>query len=97
MVAAPPQDSTMGARAAGGEAGEASAPARAAGRHDEFYFQDEMTVFQVENRLFRVHRHFLADNSDIFSSMFSLPPAPPTVGSPAVEGNPMPTRSSSLV
>jgi len=35
-----------------------------------------MTVFQVENRDFRVHRHFLAENSPIFSSMYSLPPIP---------------------
>ncbi|KAH9993323.1 hypothetical protein BJV74DRAFT_833475 [Russula compacta] len=53
--------------------GEASASAQATGRHEEFYFTDEMTVFQVENRLFRVHRHFLAENSLVFSSMFSLP------------------------
>ncbi|KAI0251878.1 hypothetical protein BJV78DRAFT_395638 [Lactifluus subvellereus] len=33
-----------------------------------------MTVFQVEpeSRLFCVHRHFLAENSLVFSSMFSL-------------------------
>jgi len=30
-------------------------------------------VVKVEDRLFRVHRHFLAENSLIFSSMFSLP------------------------
>ncbi|KAI0251875.1 hypothetical protein BJV78DRAFT_1207408 [Lactifluus subvellereus] len=32
-----------------------------------------MTVFRVENCLFRVHRHFLTNNSPIFNSMFSLP------------------------
>ena len=29
---------------------------------------------QVENRLFRVHRHSLVKNSPIFRSMFSQPP-----------------------
>jgi len=58
---------------AGARKGEASTPTRTTARHDEFYFTDEMTVFQVESRLFRVHRHFLAENSLVFSSMFSLP------------------------
>jgi len=31
---------------------------------------------QVENRLFRVHQHFLAENSPIFNAMFSLPRVP---------------------
>ncbi|KAI0305099.1 hypothetical protein B0F90DRAFT_1701254 [Multifurca ochricompacta] len=83
MAAAPPQDLT-GPKDASARKGEPSAPAQATTRHDEFYFTDEMTVFQVENRLFRVHRHFLAENSLAFSSMFSLPRAP-TDGS-AVEG-----------
>jgi len=54
---------------------DASVPlaAPASSRHDEFYLTDEMTVFQVENRLFRVHRHFLAENSPIFNALFSLP------------------------
>jgi hypothetical protein len=42
-----------------------------------------MTVFQVEDRLFRVHRHFLAENSLVFSSMFSLPRTTVTTGSTA--------------
>jgi len=53
--------------------GEFSASTRPPRRHEEFYFTDEMTVFQVEDRLFRVHRHFLAENSLVFSSLFSLP------------------------
>ncbi|KAI9513379.1 hypothetical protein F5148DRAFT_1020 [Russula earlei] len=61
-----------------------SASARIPSRHEEFYFTDEMTVFQVENRLFRVHRHFLAENSLVFSSMFSLPRGPEA--SSAAEG-----------
>jgi len=66
----------------------ASAPlvAPAVIRHDEFYLTDEMTVFQVENRLFRVHRHFLAENSPVFRSMFSLPRIPSEASAAAVEG-----------
>jgi len=40
----------------------------------------------VENRLFRVHRHLLAENSPIFSSMYSLPRIPNEDGAAAVEG-----------
>ncbi|KAH8997939.1 hypothetical protein EDB92DRAFT_1837021 [Lactarius akahatsu] len=47
--------------------------------------KDEMTVFQVENRLFRVHRHFLAENSLVFSSMFSLPRTTATTGDSTAE------------
>jgi len=45
-----------------------------------------MTVFQVENRLFRIHRHFLAENSPIFDSMFSLPRVPNEDVATPVEG-----------
>jgi hypothetical protein len=47
-----------------------------------------MRVFtaQVENRLFRVHRHFLAENSLVFSSMFSLPRGMDETGAAPVEG-----------
>jgi len=82
MATAPPQDSTTGANA-GKSAPSPAAPV--ASRHAEFYFTDEMTVFQVESRLFRVHRHFLSENSLLFSSMFSLPRGA-QVGSMAPEG-----------
>jgi hypothetical protein len=91
--------------------GEASIPVQPASRHDEFYFTDDMTVFQVcahhllipanpvaypcgfffiaqvENRLFRVHRHFLAENSLVFSSMFSPPRGADEAG--ASDANPI--------
>jgi len=51
----------------------ASIPAPVTGRDDEFYLTDEMTVFQVENLLFRVPQCIFSLNSLIFSSMFSLP------------------------
>jgi len=76
MAAVPTHDSTTDATNAGRSEPSptvAAAAAACTNRHAEFYFTDEMTVFQVENRLFRVHRHFLAENSLIFSSMFSLP------------------------
>ncbi|KAF8480089.1 hypothetical protein DFH94DRAFT_740239 [Russula ochroleuca] len=75
MAAAAPQDSTTPKDAVvhRGDPSPTAAAEQATSRHDEFYFTDEMTVFQIENRLFRVHRHFLAENSLIFNSMFSLP------------------------
>jgi hypothetical protein len=74
MVAAPPQDSTTPKNAVVQPSPTAAAvQLEAPSRHAEFYFTDEMTVFQVENRLFRVHKHFLAENSPIFNAMFSLP------------------------
>ena len=39
----------------------------------------------MENRLFRVHRHFLAENSPVLRSVFSLPRVPREAGA-AVEG-----------
>ncbi|KAI0289995.1 hypothetical protein BC826DRAFT_1106746 [Russula brevipes] len=54
-----------------GNGDKASVSARATSRHEEFYLMDEMSVFQVENRLFRVHRYLLAENSPVFSSMLS--------------------------
>jgi len=44
-----------------------------AGRDEEFYLTDGMTVFQVENSLFRVPQCLFSLNSPIFGSMFSLP------------------------
>jgi len=86
MAAAPPHDSTT-KNANAGSSDEPSFPAAArTNRHAEFYFTDEMTVFQVENRLFRVHRHFLAENSLIFSSMFSLPRCAQDSSTAAPEG-----------
>jgi hypothetical protein len=93
-----------------GRSDEPSSPAAArTNRHAEFYFTDEMTVFQVcgptnllidtycssltfathfkvEHRLFRVHRHFLAEDSPIFSSMFSLPRGAQYSSTAAAEG-----------
>lgn len=43
-------------------------------------------IVQVENRLFRLHRHFLAENSLVFSSMFSLPHGADDAGAAAIEG-----------
>ncbi|KAI0290005.1 hypothetical protein BC826DRAFT_913885, partial [Russula brevipes] len=41
----------------------------------------------VEDCLFRVHRHFLVENSPLFSSMFSLPSSAPVDGNSPVEGS----------
>ncbi|KAI0342105.1 hypothetical protein BDW22DRAFT_1358220 [Trametopsis cervina] len=42
-------------------------------KHYRFYLEDRMAVFRVENTLFKVHRHFLSQGSELFESMFSLP------------------------
>ncbi|CAL1710182.1 unnamed protein product [Somion occarium] len=42
--------------------------------HDpKYYLDDEMTIFLVERRLFKVHRHFLIRESDFFRTLFQLP------------------------
>lgn len=43
-------------------------------RNRKFYFDDDMTVFIVENELFRVHRYFLTRESEFFRTMLSCPP-----------------------
>ncbi|KAF5379987.1 hypothetical protein D9615_006273 [Tricholomella constricta] len=45
-------------------------------RHEEYYIHDEMAVFLVENTLFKVHRHFLIQESEVFRGMFACPPRP---------------------
>ncbi|KAG7095837.1 hypothetical protein E1B28_006532 [Marasmius oreades] len=43
-------------------------------RHSTYYIDEQMSIFLVENCLFRVHRHFLRNESVVFDSMFSCPP-----------------------
>ncbi|KAF5380125.1 hypothetical protein D9615_006288 [Tricholomella constricta] len=43
-------------------------------RHEEYYIHDDMAVFLVENTLFKVHRHFLIQESEVFRWMFACPP-----------------------
>ncbi|THH32834.1 hypothetical protein EUX98_g1333 [Antrodiella citrinella] len=47
-------------------------------RDEEFYFDDSLVVFLVEERLFRVHSHFLIRDSEFFRGLFSLPQPPDT-------------------
>ncbi|KAI0340266.1 hypothetical protein BDW22DRAFT_1430882 [Trametopsis cervina] len=45
--------------------------------HDpEFYFEDELVIFLVERRLYRVHKYFLTRDSEFFRGMFACPPPP---------------------
>ncbi|KAI0292849.1 hypothetical protein BC826DRAFT_1017072 [Russula brevipes] len=50
-------------------------------------------LFQVENRLFRVHKHLLAEDYSVFSSTFSLPHGASADSTTAIEsssdGNPI--------
>jgi len=43
-------------------------------RHPEYYIHDDMAIFLVERRLFKVHRYFLERESEIFRWMFLCPP-----------------------
>ncbi|KAJ7742588.1 hypothetical protein B0H16DRAFT_1563062 [Mycena metata] len=38
-----------------------------------YYFDDTMSIFLVRNQRFKVHRHFLMKESQVFSSMFPCP------------------------
>ncbi|KAJ6625156.1 hypothetical protein B0H10DRAFT_2212167 [Mycena sp. CBHHK59/15] len=40
----------------------------------KYYIDDPMSIFLVENELFKIHRHFLVKESDIFRWMFLCPP-----------------------
>ncbi|KAF7759946.1 hypothetical protein Agabi119p4_11641 [Agaricus bisporus var. burnettii] len=41
-------------------------------RVESFYFDDDpMAIFLVEDKLFKVHRHFFIEGSQIFRDMFS--------------------------
>ncbi|THH19335.1 hypothetical protein EW146_g1806 [Bondarzewia mesenterica] len=42
-------------------------------RHHDWYLSDDMSIFLVENRLFRIHQYFLVQNSPVLRDMFTLP------------------------
>ncbi|KAJ7878119.1 hypothetical protein B0H14DRAFT_2342110 [Mycena olivaceomarginata] len=42
-------------------------------RNSKYYLDDPMTIFLVGNRLFKVHRHFLVKESEVFHWMFACP------------------------
>jgi len=43
-------------------------------RHDKYYFEDEDAIFQVGDKLFRIHkRRLVGSETSAFASMFSLP------------------------
>ncbi|CCL99366.1 uncharacterized protein FIBRA_01384 [Fibroporia radiculosa] len=56
-------------------------PTSSAKRHPEYYLDDELVIFRVEDKLFRVNRYFLIRESEFFRTMFELPP-----GAADVEG-----------
>ncbi|OBZ76036.1 hypothetical protein A0H81_03086 [Grifola frondosa] len=41
--------------------------------HHKYYFDDELSVFLVEGRFFKVHRYFLIRESEFFRTLFQLP------------------------
>jgi hypothetical protein len=44
--------------------------------HPKFYIQEGMATFLVENRLFKIHHHFLVRESEKFRSIIMRPRAP---------------------
>ncbi|KAJ6625176.1 hypothetical protein B0H10DRAFT_2003958 [Mycena sp. CBHHK59/15] len=40
----------------------------------KYYIDDTVSIFLVENQLFKIHRHFLVKESDVFRRMFHCPP-----------------------
>ncbi|RXW19668.1 hypothetical protein EST38_g6174 [Candolleomyces aberdarensis] len=42
--------------------------------HSKYFFDDDLVIFEVESTLFRVHKHYLIKESEVFQSMFSCPP-----------------------
>ncbi|KZT64218.1 hypothetical protein DAEQUDRAFT_732884 [Daedalea quercina L-15889] len=42
-------------------------------RHDEYYIDDELVIFLVEDRLFKVHKYFLVRESLLLHDLFPLP------------------------
>ncbi|KAK7042601.1 BTB domain-containing protein [Favolaschia claudopus] len=44
-------------------------------RHSEkYYFDDSLSIFSVEDKLYKIHRHFLRKESTVFDGMFTSPP-----------------------
>ncbi|KAG7095836.1 hypothetical protein E1B28_006531 [Marasmius oreades] len=43
-------------------------------RDPKYYIDEQMSIFLVDNHLFRVHRHFLRRESLVFDTMFNCPP-----------------------
>ncbi|KAL0579203.1 hypothetical protein V5O48_002826 [Marasmius crinis-equi] len=42
-------------------------------RHPHYYIDEKMSIFVVDNQLFRIHRHFLRRESAVFDGMFDCP------------------------
>ncbi|KAI0311389.1 hypothetical protein OF83DRAFT_1151259, partial [Amylostereum chailletii] len=56
-------------------------------RHDDFYLSDQLSVFQVEGKLYKVHRHFLVEHSSAFRDMFALPAPAASSTAGGIEGD----------
>ncbi|KAL4079797.1 hypothetical protein J3A83DRAFT_4368649 [Scleroderma citrinum] len=54
---------------------------RAITHHSEYYFDNGMYIFQVEDKLYKLFHPILANESPIFANLFALPP-----GQESVEG-----------
>ena len=46
-------------------------------RHPDFWLYDGSIILSVQNTLFRVHQTILANHSQVFADLFTLPQPPP--------------------
>ncbi|KIJ99656.1 hypothetical protein K443DRAFT_679774 [Laccaria amethystina LaAM-08-1] len=53
--------------------GPSKQPETPSTRHSKYYFDDQQSVFLVENTFFKVHRYYLTRESEVFRTMFSCP------------------------
>ncbi|KAF8961862.1 hypothetical protein BDZ97DRAFT_1759686 [Flammula alnicola] len=52
-------------------------PIKAPIRHEKYYLPDYgMAIFNIQGRLYKVHRHFFIQESEVFKSMFDCPSPP---------------------
>ncbi|TFY54990.1 hypothetical protein EVG20_g9486, partial [Dentipellis fragilis] len=49
-------------------------PSQAPRRHEKYYIEDRLSIFSVEDCLFKVHRYYLILESPVFKDMFMCPP-----------------------
>lgn len=59
-----------------------------ANKHDKFWLYDGSIVLWIEDTLFRVHQTVLSNNSEIFSTLFSLPQSEDSIPD-SIEGCPV--------
>ncbi|KAF8961863.1 hypothetical protein BDZ97DRAFT_1177626 [Flammula alnicola] len=68
---------TVNAVSANSDADSDVLPLAAPIHHERFYLPDDgMAIFDVQGRLYKVHRYIFIRESDVFKAMFDHPPGP---------------------